>query len=148
MKYHCLNTFKTYYLVALFFFLPQIGWAQLSSILADGLGVEIGIGHNQLFWQADEIDGTTNSLDRTAFSVLPSARIYYTISISANTKLYTFLGYNEFGGRSAEGPHPSFTNDDVLYKDRFRFKIWKPEFLVYIVFLSSILVWGQRSITI
>ena len=123
MKYHCLKKFNIQFLVvAVIFFLPNIASAQLSSILPDGFGIELGVGHNQLFWQAEEIDGSTVRLNRTALSVMPSVRIHYTTSVTANTGFYTFFGYNEFGGRSEESPHRSFINDDVMYKDRFRFQ--------------------------
>jgi len=123
MKYHRLKKFKIHFLVvAVLFFIPNIALAQLSTILPDGLGIELGIGHNQLFWQAEDIDETTIRANRTALSIMPSARIHYTISVTADAGLYTFFGYNEFGGRSKESQHTAFTNADVLYKDRFRFQ--------------------------
>jgi hypothetical protein len=104
------------------FFMPQLAPAQLSSIIPEGLGFEIGAGHNQLFWKAEDFDGKTLRANRTALSVLPSARIHYTVSVTQKAGLYTFVGYNEFGGRSTEGLHRSFIEPDVLYKDRFRFQ--------------------------
>jgi len=53
---------------------------------------------------------------------MPSARIHYTVSVAKDAGLYTFFGYNEFGGHSVESQHSSFTNPDVLYRDRYRFQ--------------------------
>lgn len=123
MKYHCLRKFESQLLVlAVLFFLPSITSAQQSSILLDGLGIEVGIGHNQLFWHAEHVDEIPIHANRTTFSIMPSVRIHYTISVTADAGLYTFFGYNEFGGRSKESQHIAFTNADVLYKDRFRFQ--------------------------
>jgi len=63
--------------------MPHIASAQLLSIVPDGLGIEVGIGHNQLFWQAEDIDETTISANRTALSIMPSARIHYTVPVTA-----------------------------------------------------------------
>lgn len=123
MKYHRLKKFKIQFLVVtVLFLLPQIASAQLSSIVPDGLGIEIGIGHNQLFWQAEEIDESTIRANRTALSIMPSARIHYTTSVTSSVGLYTFFGYNEFGGHSEENQHSAFTDAEVMYKDRFRFQ--------------------------
>ncbi len=123
MKYHRLKKFKIQFVVvAVLFFLPHIASAQLSSLLPEGLGIELGLGHNQLYWKAEDIDETTIRANRTVFSIMPSVRIHYTTSVTADAGLYTFFGYNEFGGRSKESQHTAFTNADVLYKDRFRFQ--------------------------
>lgn len=104
------------------FFIPLLASAQISKILPDGVGIEIGLGHNQLFWQAEGIDGSTVTGNRTALSVMPSARIHYTASVTSDIGIYSFFGYNEFGGRSEEDTHPASTDPEVLYKDRIRFQ--------------------------
>jgi len=123
MKYFFLKQLKFLAFVSTVIFIsPQFASAQLSSIVPDGLGIEIGIGHNQLFWEAADIDGSTNRTNRTALSIMPSARIFYATSITSSVGLYSFFGYNEFGGHSEENQHSSFTDAEVLYKDRFRFQ--------------------------
>jgi hypothetical protein len=96
--------------------------AQTSSIFPGNFGIEIGIGHNQLFWKAEDPDGNKLKNDRTAFSLMPSARIFLSLPASSNVRVYSFLGYNEFGGRSNESLITSFVDADAMYKDRVRFQ--------------------------
>jgi len=101
---------------------PNYVKAQNTSIIPDGFGIEIGAGYNQLFWKARNISGNMTTANRTALSIMPSFRISYESNIYSNISLYSFLGYNEFGGYSKLGKSISFTDPNVLYKDQITFK--------------------------
>ncbi len=78
--------------------LPSILSAQISGKFPKGLGIEIGGGHNQLFWDPS----SRNLYDRTAYSLMPSARMHFLLPIAYNVEIYSFAGYNEFGGHSGK----------------------------------------------
>jgi hypothetical protein len=61
--------------------------------------LEIGVGDNQLRWKF--AGGTAN---RLAFSLKPTARLLYSLSLSDKIHLFPFIGYDEFGGKSEETP--------------------------------------------
>lgn len=94
--------------------LPSLLSAQIIEKLPTGMGIEIGGGHNQFFWDS-QVEGT---YDRTAFSFMPAIRIHYVIPIVSNMGIYSFLGYNEFGGRSGEEHYVQ--RGQVKVKDRIR----------------------------
>ncbi|HKJ32643.1 MAG TPA: hypothetical protein VKA34_12485 [Balneolales bacterium] len=113
----------TFLLCMLYFgVFPNYVKAQNTSIIPDGFGIEIGAGYNQLFWKARNISGNMTTANRTALSIMPSFRISYESNIYSNISLYSFLGYNEFGGYSKLGKSISFTDPNVLYKDQITFK--------------------------
>lgn len=65
-------------------------------------GIEVGAGYNQLFMQSD----SPAMHNRTAFSVMPSVRMFIGLNPTSHFGLYTFAGYNEFGGRDS-GDYPA-----------------------------------------
>lgn len=101
---------------------PMNSNAQESTSFFSGFGFEIGGGYNQLFWSATNADGSTTSFNRTAFSFMPSARIHYQFSIFKKTTLYTFTGYNEFGGHSKLEQSTVILIEDVRYQDQLKFR--------------------------
>lgn len=102
--------------------IPQSIIAQESFSFFHGFGIEIGGGYNQLFWEATELDGSKINANRTAFSLMPSARLSYDFNIFKKINLYSFIGYNEFGGYSTLGPSDFILNPDYRYKDQITFK--------------------------
>ena len=81
----------------------------------NGLGIELGAGHNQLFWEtADGLEA-----NRTQFWITGNIKCVYDIELSKNISVIPFIGYNRFGGKSDIGPGPGGTGD-VEYQD----KIW------------------------
>ncbi len=87
---------------------PTYSKAQKSSIKPNGFSIEIGAGYNQLFWKARNINGNMTSANRTALSIMPSLRISYEFDVYSKISLYSFLGFNEFGGYSKLGKSSSF----------------------------------------
>ncbi len=79
--------------------IPSVLSAQISEKVPKGLGIEIGGGHNQFFWEYSSRNYYDN---RTAFSLMPSARVHYLLPITYNVEIYSFAGYNEFGGHSGK----------------------------------------------
>lgn len=90
------------------FFISSI--VLLSPILSFGqaqdksveFGVELGGGHNQFFMQSE----SPAMHDRTKFSLMPSVRINVNIPSSTDFSIYSFVGYNEFGGKD-NGEYPA-----------------------------------------
>ena len=82
----------------------------LSSILHSqslkGLGIELGAGHNQLFWKAD-----IGEANRTKFFLTYTLQFIYDVSIFNRFSIIPFIGYNRFGGKSDEKPNG--------YKDKY-----------------------------
>lgn len=95
--------------------------AQFFEKIPKGLGVEIGGGHNQLFWDSS----SRNYYDRTAFFLMPSARMHYLLPIAFNVGIYSFAGYNEFGGHSGKGEEEEISvyNPDGITSIRDRIRI-------------------------
>ena len=60
-------------------------------------GLEVGAGHNQLFWK---VETSHQTKDRLEFSVTPMVRISYHRYLGKHIYLMPFIGYNKFGGRS------------------------------------------------
>lgn len=98
---------------------PAIG--QSPSINLEGIGIEVGAGYNQLFWKANTIFGEEH-YDRTAFSIMPSIRVHYQRTIGSYVAIYSFFGYNEFGGASELDESKTFTAPDILYEDRIKIR--------------------------
>ncbi len=98
-------------------------FSQTTSI-THGLGIEVGLGHNQLFWKATDV-----SADRTRLSFKPSVRLSYQKSV-ARLRWIPFVGFDVFGGRSG--------TDSSGYKDR----IW-----LYAIDFGNILQYPVRSFT-
>lgn len=88
-------------LSALWSIVPDYVNSQSTSNSAIKIGLEVGGGYNQLFMSAD----SPGMHDRTAFSILPSARLNIEIPIFSIFSMYAFTGYNEFGGKDP-GDYP------------------------------------------
>ena len=84
--------------------------AQLARSFPGGLGIELGAGHNQLFW---DVKGSDVSGDRLEFSLTPTARVTYLLMVAEPFDLVPFVGFNRFGGKSSEKPSG--------YKDEYWF---------------------------
>jgi hypothetical protein len=78
-----------------------------------GLGVEIGGGHNQLLWRVAPIPAVAPATDypRQEFSLTPTLRLHYASYPFVHVQFLPFIGYNQFGGRSPE--------ESNGYKDEF-----------------------------
>lgn len=92
-------------------------------------GIEIGGGYNQLFWEATDFNGNKVDANRTSFSIMPAARLSYNHNIFKRLNLYSFLGYNEFGGHSKLDNSDTFLNPNVRYQDEFKFRNIETGFL-------------------
>ena len=62
-----------------------------------GLGVELGIGHNQLYFESTTDNQTGN---RLVFTLKPTFRLVYQMLPLPKLILTPFFGYTEFGGKS------------------------------------------------
>jgi hypothetical protein len=79
-----------------------ISQAVLSQSVLSGLGVEIGGGYNQLFWQfLVPLPGNVTRYDRTQFTFTPEMRLRYDIQMSENIQCMPYLGYNQIGGKGS-----------------------------------------------
>ena len=96
----------------LFLILPLSSFGQNASSTHLNFGIELGGGHNQLFMQAD----SPAMHDRTAFSVMPSARMYLQLNTSSGFAIYSFAGYNQFGGKDS-GDYPA---GDVKFSSQIK----------------------------
>lgn len=84
--------------------LPYYG--QTEKTFPSGLGLEVGIGSNELLWGLRDDEG-----DRAVFQLSLSSRLYYKIPLSQSLNLKPFIGYIRFGGTSEE--------QDNGYKDEY-----------------------------
>jgi hypothetical protein len=78
-----------------------------SQSLLSGLGVEVGGGHNQLFWSAPTqyfppTVNTTIKSDRTDLSFTPTVRVNYRWEVAPAVEVIPFIGYNQFGGKQKQ----------------------------------------------
>jgi len=73
-----------------------------SQSILSGLGIEVGGGHNQLFWKAPipTPQSQNISANRTDLSFTPTARINYHLDITNPVSVIPFIGYNQFGGKN------------------------------------------------
>ena len=93
-----------------------MAWAPASSQIfrsfPEGIGLEAGGGHNQLKWHVNAIHpSAAGDFNRQEFSLTPIVRLTYGIYPESFFRIYPFVGYNRFGGRSAEMSYG--------YKDEF-----------------------------
>ena len=86
------------------------GYSQPLSFIPNGLTVEAGTGHNQLFWDYRD-DYESGSADRKEFFLTPHIRLSYLFNLAENISILPFISYNRFGGKSAEKANG--------YKDEF-----------------------------
>ncbi|HKK44937.1 MAG TPA: hypothetical protein VJ964_05415 [Balneolaceae bacterium] len=130
MKRHQYQLLTCLLIVLSILILPDLTRAQSTSFIPTGLGFEIGAGYNQLFWRAysPSLDKTTTE-NRTAFSIMPSFRINYKFNVYSNISLYTFLGFNEFGGYSKLHKQTVILDANALYKDQITFKTFDLGFI-------------------
>jgi hypothetical protein len=75
----------------------------------NGIGIELGLGHNQLMWSVKN----GQSGDRSNFYLKPSVRLSYYKNIYKNISVQPFVGFIQFGGRS--------DTDTNGYKDKYTF---------------------------
>ncbi len=106
---------KKWYIAIVVFivFSSHLGYAQTFKKFPQGIQIELGGGYNQLFWKIDD-EFAKKDADRTAFSLTPTIRVLYNISLSKHIYVSPFLGYNQFGGKNEESPNG--------YKDEFWFR--------------------------
>ena len=76
-----------------------------------GLGFELGIGHNQLYFESTTDDQTGH---RLVFTLKPTFRLVYQMSPLPKIILTPFFGYNEFGGKSE--PYSNGSIDEYWFK--------------------------------
>jgi len=98
--------------ILLFLFLASTASASRTfRTFPKGLGLELGIGHNQLYFRS-----TTDSQtgDRLVFTLKPTFRLVYQMSLLPKIILTPFFGYTEFGGRSE--PYSNDSIDEYWFK--------------------------------
>lgn len=71
--------------------------AQLCKPFPEGLGIELGAGHNQLYLKST-VDSNTGN--RLAFTITPNIRLFYHWQPVKYMIIMPFTGYNKFGGKS------------------------------------------------
>ena len=84
-----------------------------SNSFPQGLGFEIGIGQNNLFWSKQttmEMTGTS-PVNRTELWLTPDLRLTYEMTLPSRFSTRLFIGFNRFGG----------TYDDANSEDRYAF---------------------------
>jgi hypothetical protein len=81
-------------------------YAQWVQPFPDGLGIEVGGGHNQLKWHVNASPPFTTASDhpRQEFSFTPIFRLSYQFNPFQLGQLLAFIGYDKFGGKSASDP--------------------------------------------
>jgi hypothetical protein len=70
-----------------------------------GIGISLGLGYNQLFWDTHNTNDPDPSTIREAFSLTPTIRLQYNARINRFTLFKPFIEYNIFGGKSATEPN-------------------------------------------
>jgi len=87
-------------------FAPVLLNAQWAGPFPEGLGIEIGGGHNQLLWHvnAEPPFVTASDHPREELSFTPTVRLTYELSPFEDAQLLPFVGYDKFGGKSGEDP--------------------------------------------
>jgi hypothetical protein len=72
-----------------------------SQSILSGLGIEVGGGHNQLFWKAPipTLQSPNESNNRTDLSFTPTVRLNYHWDIASPVSVIPFIGYDQFGGK-------------------------------------------------
>ncbi len=81
----------------------NITLAQVFRPFPEGLGVEFGGGYNQLRWHINPSPfSSERDFARQAFSLAPTVRLKYAIHPNDRIELTPIIGYNRFGGKSAE----------------------------------------------
>ncbi len=76
-----------------------------SQSFLSGFGLEVGGGHNQLFWSAPAQYLSPNSsttANRTDLSFTPTIRVNYKWDIAPWLTLSPFIGYSQFGGKDKQ----------------------------------------------
>jgi hypothetical protein len=81
----------------------RIAIAQVFLPFPEGLGLEIGGGHNQLLWRVnpDPPLQEEGSYDRQKLSFTPTVRLSYQMQPFESIALVPFVGYNRVGGKSS-----------------------------------------------
>ena len=77
--------------------------------------------------------------DRTAFSVMPSARMYLQLNTSSGFAIYSFAGYYDFGGKDF-GDYPA---GDVKFSRQVKIQVL--EFGLFGLFLVSDFRFGMGA---
>ena len=82
--------------------------------LSNGLGFEIGMGQNNLFWSTKKNMETigTGPMDRTQLWLTPNFRLTYEIPLLSRFSDRLFTGYTKFGGKSEN----SYSEDRYAFK--------------------------------
>jgi hypothetical protein len=87
--------------------------AQVFLPFPQGLGFEVGTGHNQLLWHVNSYQGLYPESDypREEFRPTPTVRIRYELYPLSSLQILPFIGYDQFGGKSK--------TKSAGYKDEF-----------------------------
>ena len=77
-------------------------YSQTFGFLPKGLGIEIGLGYNQLIHQELPIEPffSSETYSRNNFKLTPAIRLSYNKDIINNFSLIPFIGYSIIGGKS------------------------------------------------
>jgi hypothetical protein len=92
-------------------------FGQIFKPFPKGLGIEVGLGYNQLNWHVNpqpEFQLGSRDLQRNSFYLTPTFRLTYQIKPLMWLSIKPFIGYNVFGGGEKQQPNG--------YKDKFYFK--------------------------
>jgi hypothetical protein len=110
----CQAASSGFLMVTLFLFLLP-GFSYSQSFLK-GLGFEVGGEYNQLFWKVPTPVPESDYLsrNRTEFSMTPTLRLEYEISLLSDLSVSPFVGYDRFGG---EGQKRSNGYQDEIWFD-------------------------------
>jgi hypothetical protein len=77
-----------------------------SQSINSGLGIEVGLGYNQLYWQVPIPAGVAYKnplIISSNLALTPEVRIKYVLQMTNYLSFCPFIGYNRFGGYRING---------------------------------------------
>ena len=106
-----------YSLLIFAFLMSNLIFAQQSSFLPKGFGIEIGLGYNQLHRHLPNPEGpfplgsngVKSDLYYEAFQLTPSVRFSYEIPIHINVNFTPFIEYSFIEAKSSDGYESNFS---------------------------------------
>ncbi|MEJ2616638.1 MAG: hypothetical protein P8Z35_16905 [Ignavibacteriaceae bacterium] len=89
------------FMVIIFFVQPK-SYSQIFKTFPQGLGIEMGLGQNNLYWRARSLMMSLGlgPCDRTEIFLTTNVRINYNMQFENILSAIIFIGYNRFGGSS------------------------------------------------